>query len=177
MDFKPWRTQIFGIDLTETLGMRVLSLLVLLSEVGLDLSRFPNAKALSSWLGLFPNNKISGGRLLSSRTGHGVNRASVMLRIAAMSVGRTDTCLGWFYRRKAMRLGPAAATKATARKLVCILYHLVKHREIYIEPDLADYQRRFFVHRTTKLTRQIENLGFEVTLKPKSELDLKSQAC
>jgi transposase len=177
IDFKPWLAQIFGIDLTETLGLRVLSVLVLLSEVGFDLSRFPNAKAFSSWLGLCPNNKISGGRLLSSRTRHVVNRASVMLRIAAMAVGRTDTCLGWFYRRKAMRLGPAAATTATARKLACIIYHLIKHREIYIEPDLAQYQRRYYVHRTTKLTRQLENLGFEVTLKPKAQLDPQSQPC
>ncbi len=177
MDFQPLLTQIFGMDLTQTLGMRILSVLVFLSEVGFDLSRFPNAKAFSSWLGLCPNNKISGGRLLSSRTRHVVNRASVMLRIAAMGVGRTDTCLGWFYRRKAMRLGPAAATTATARKLACILYHLIKHREVYIEPDLAAYQRRYHAHRTVKLARQLENLGFEVTLKERPDFDVQSQPC
>jgi transposase len=176
IDFQPLLAQIFGIDLTQTLGMRILSVLVLLSEVGFDLSRFPNAKAFSSWLGLCPDNKISGGRLLSSRTRHVVNRAAVMLRIAAMSIGRTDTCLGWFYRRKAVRLGPAAATTATARKLACILYHLIKRREIYIEPDLAEYQRRYYIHRTVKLTRQLENLGFEVTLKQRPEFDPESQA-
>jgi len=177
IDFQPLLTQIFGIDLTQTLGMRILSILVFLSEVGFDLSRFPNAKAFSSWLGLCPNNKISGGRLLSSRTRHVVNRASVMLRIAAMGIGRTDTCLGWFYRRKAMKLGPAAATTATARKLACVLYHLIKHREVYIEPDLADYQRRYYVHRTVKLTRQLENLGFEVTLKQRPDADVQAHAC
>jgi transposase len=177
IDFQPVLAQIFGMDLTQALGMRILSVLVFLSEVGFDLSRFPNAKAFSSWLGLCPNNKISGGRLLSSRTKHVVNRAATMLRIAAMGIGRTDTCLGWFYRRKAMRLGPAAATTATARKLACILYHLIKHKEVYIEPDLAEYQRRYHGHRTVKLTRQLENLGFEVTLKQRSDFDPQSQPC
>jgi hypothetical protein len=76
-----------------------------------------------------------------------------------------------------MKLGPAAATTATARKLACVLYHLIKHREVYIEPDLADYQRWYYVHRTVKLTRQLENLGFEVTLKQRPDADVQAHAC
>ena len=177
INLKPLLTQIFGMDLTEALGMRVLGVLVILSEVGFDWSRFPTAKAFCSWLGLCPNNKISGGRVLSSRTKHVVNRVSVMLRIAAVGIGRTDTCLGWFYRRKSMQLGPAGAATATARKLACILYHLVKHREVYIEPDLVAYQRRYHRHRTVKLVKQLENLGYEVAVKLKADAEEQSISC
>jgi transposase len=168
IDLKPELTRIFGIDLTETLGLRVLSVLVFLSEVGFDLSRFPNAKAFSAWLGLCPNNKISGGKILSSHTKRVVNRVAVMLRLAAVAIGKTDTCLGWFYRRKCTKLGPAGAATATARKLACILYYLITRREQYVEPDLLAYQQKYHRHRTVKLCKQLETLGYEVELKVSS---------
>ena len=142
---------------------------MLLSEVGFDLRRFPNAKAFCAWLGLCPNNRVSGGRVLSSRTPKVVNRVSVMLRLAAVAIGRTDTCLGWFYRRKCVQLGPPGAATATARKLAAILYHLITRREHYVEPDLIEYQRRYHRHRTVKLSKQLENLGYRVELTPLSE--------
>jgi transposase len=169
IDFTPQLKRIFGIDLTQTLGMRVLSILVLLSEVGFDLSKFPNAKAFCAWLGLCPNNRVSGGRVLSSCTSKVVNRIASMLRLSAVAIGKTQTCLGWFYRRKCAQLGPAGAATATARKLAVIIYHLVTRREEYIEPDLAQYQLRYQRHRTVKLLKQLETMGYEVSIKEKSE--------
>ena len=141
----------------------------MLSEVGFDLSKFPNAKAFSAWLGLCPNNKVSGGRVLSSSTSKVVNRIATMLRLSAVAIGKTQTSLGWFYRRKCAQLGPPGAATATARKLAVILYHLITRREEYVEPDLIEYQIRYQRHRTVKLLKQLETMGYEVTITQKSE--------
>ena len=81
-----------------------------------------------------PGNKISGGKLLDSRTRQVVNRVADALRLAAQSAGRTQTCLGIFYRRKQAHLGAPKATTATARKLACLIYHLLKNKQPYQEP-------------------------------------------
>jgi len=177
IDFTPQLTRIFGVDMSQVLGLRVLSVLVLLSEVGFDLAKFPNAKAFCAWLGLCPNNKVSGGRVLSSRTSKVVNRVSLMLRLAAVAIGRTDTCLGWFYRRRCAQLGPPGAATATARKLAAILYGLITRREQYVEPNLVEYQRRYHRHRTVKLLKQLETLGYEVAIKATSDTETITTSC
>jgi transposase len=115
--------RICGVDLTRVIGLNVLAVLIIISEIGVDMRRWRNAKAFCSWLGLCPGNKISGGKILNSRTVHVVNRVSILLRIVAPAVGRSDTWLGIFHRRMRARLGPAAANTATARKLACMIYH------------------------------------------------------
>ena len=81
------------------------------------MTRWATEKHFTSWLTLAPQNKISGGRLLSSRTQPSANRAAAMLRLAAMNLARTQTALGAGYRRLAFRIGKAKAITATARKL------------------------------------------------------------
>jgi hypothetical protein len=112
--------RIFGVDLTRVVGLNVLSVLLIVSEIGVDMSKWRSAKAFCSWLGLCPGNKISGGKVLDSRTRQVVNRVADALRMAAQSAGRTETCLGIFYRRKQAHLGAPKATTATARKLACL---------------------------------------------------------
>jgi transposase len=85
-------------------GLNVLNVLLIVSEIGVDMSKWHSAKAFCSWLGLCPRNKISGGKVLDSRTRQVVNRVADALRLAAQSVGRTETCLGIFYRRKQAHL-------------------------------------------------------------------------
>ena len=87
----------------------------LIGECGTDLRAWPTAKHFTSWLGLAPSNKVSGGKMLSSRTRRGGTRAAALLRLAAVTVGRTDTALGAFYRRLSARIGKAKAVTATAR--------------------------------------------------------------
>src|ERR687897_3941310 len=70
----------------------------IVAEVGTDMRRWPSAQHFTSWLTLAPKNKVSGGRLLSSRTQPSANRAAAILRLAATSLGRTQTALGAFYR-------------------------------------------------------------------------------
>ncbi len=104
-----------GVDLTQIDGIAPHTALKLVSEIGTDMSRWATEKHFTSWLTLAPKNKISGGRLLSSRTQPSANRAAGILRMTAMSLGRTQTALGAFYRRLAARIGKPQAITATAR--------------------------------------------------------------
>jgi hypothetical protein len=135
--------RILGVDLTLIPGLGVLSVLTLLSEIGTNMSKWRNAKAFASWLGLCPNNKISGGRVLSSRTKHVVCRTATLLRVAAMAVGRTETPLGAFYKRKQAHLGAPKAITATARKLACLVYQLLKNHHEYAPPDVKVYHLKY----------------------------------
>jgi transposase len=152
--------RICGIDLTKVVGLNVLNVLLIVSEIGIDMSKWRSAKAFCSWLGLCPGNKISGGKVLDSRTREVVNRVADALRLAAQSAGRTETCLGIFYRRKQAHLGAPKATTATARKLACLIYHLLKYKQPYQEPDPAVYQLRLKKSALTKLQRQAIALGY-----------------
>jgi transposase len=161
--------RICGIDLTRLVGFNVLSVLIIISEIGVDMSRWPNAKAFCAWLGLCPGNKISGGKVLSSRTARVVNRVAILLRTLAPTLGRTDTWLGSFHRRMKARLGPAAANTATARKLATIVSHLLKYKEEYIDVDRLAYEEKFRRYRISRLRKQAAELGYEI-------VDLKAAA-
>jgi transposase len=155
--------RICGVDLTQVIGLNVLSVLIILSEIGVDMSRWRSAKAFSSWLGLNPGNKISGGKILSSRTPHVVNRVSILLRTLATAVGRSDTWLGVFHRRMKARLGPAGANTATARKLACLIYHLLKYKEAYIDVDVLIYSEKIKLQRLGRLRKTAQELGYQLT--------------
>jgi transposase len=93
IDFTQVLTRICGVDLVKVCGLNLLSVLMLIGEIGTDMSRWRSARAFCSWLGLCPASKISGGKVLSRRTRKVNNRASTILRLAAVAVGKTDTWL------------------------------------------------------------------------------------
>src|SRR6202011_1137168 len=101
--------------------------LKLIGECSADLSHWPNAKHFTSWLCLAPGNKISGGKVLSMRTRRSGSRAAALLRLAAVTVGRTETALGAFYRRLSARVGKAKEGTATARKIATLFYNTLRH--------------------------------------------------
>jgi len=111
---------------------------------------------------LCPGSKISGGKVLDSRTRQVVNRVADALRLAAQSAGRTQTCLGIFYRRKQAHLGAPKATTATARKLACLIYHLLKYKQPYQKLDPAIYQLRLQKSTLAKLQTQAATLGYKL---------------
>ena len=155
--------RICGVDLTQVIGLNVLSVLIILSEIGLDMNRWRNAKAFCAWLGLCPRNKISGGKVLDSRTAHVVNRMAILLRTVAPTVGKTETWMGIFHRRMRARLGPAGANTATARKLACLIYHLLKYKEEYIDVDHLVFTEKIRKHRIARLRKQALELGLELS--------------
>jgi transposase len=154
--------RICGVDLTQIIGLNVLGVLIILSEIGLDMSHWRSEKAFCSWLGLCPGNKISGGKVLNSRSPHVVNRVAILLRTVAPAVGRSDSWLGVFHRRMRARLGPAGANTATARKLAALVYHLLKYKEEFIDVDRLIYESKLHRIRLSRLRKQAEELGMQV---------------
>ena len=157
---------IIGVDLTAVPGLGILAIFTLLSEIGTEMSRWRNAKAFVSWLGLCPNHKISGGRVLSRGSRRVVSRAATILRVAATTIGKTDTPLGCFFRRKRAQLGAPKAITATARKLACLVYQMIQTQTEYRAMDGSAYEQAYTAHRLKSLKRRAEELGYELTERP-----------
>lgn len=155
-----------GVDLTQVDGLGADSVLQLIAECGDDMSRWPTAKHFTSWLTLSPANKISGGKILSSRTRRSSNRAATLFRLAAVSAGRTSTALGAFYRRLAARIGKAKAVTATARKIATLFYNLLKHGARYQDPGADFYEERYRQKVVRNLQRKAHDLGYELVKTP-----------
>jgi hypothetical protein len=162
VDFSEQIRRICGVDLMKVCGLNLLSVLMLIAEIGVDMSQWRSAKAFSSWLGLCPGTKISGGRKLSRRSRHVVNRASVLLRLAALAAGQTDTWIGRFYRRKKAHLGAPKAITATAHKLACVIYHMLKYQEEFAPLDVLVYESKAQERRMRNLRKQAEEMGFQL---------------
>ena len=158
--------RILGVDLTQVPGLGVLAVLILLSEIGANMKRWRSAKAFSSWLGLSPGSKISGGRVLSARTRKVPSRAATILRVAAKALGKTDTPLGHFYRRKQAKLGAPKAITATARKLACLVYELIDTRQSYAPPSVVSYNLECRNKQIAALRKRATQLGCELVDKP-----------
>lgn len=159
-----------GVDLTQIDGLGPYNALRLLAEIGTDMRRWPTEKHFTAWLTLAPRNKISGGRLLSSRTSPSANRAAAILRMAAMSLGRTPTALGAFYRRLSARIGKPQAITATARKLAVLVYRAIAGTLVYRDPGADVYnfhQRTRTLHR---LRQRAASLGFELVNRETGEI-------
>jgi transposase len=151
---------LLGKDLTQINGLGPYLALRLIAECGDDLSAWPSAKHFTSWLCLAPSNKISGGKVLSSRTRRSGSRAAALLRLAAATVGRTDTALGAFYRRLSARIGKAKAVTATARKIAVLFYNAVRYGMEYVDPGASFYETRYRARVIDNLHRRAKVFGF-----------------
>ena len=128
--------------------------------LGTDLRAWKSAKHFTSWLCLAPGNKISGGKLLSSRTRRSSSRAAALLRLAAVTIGRSDTALGAFYRRLSARIGKQKAVTATARKIPVLFYNAIRHGMTYQDQGAAAYDERHRQRVLSNLQRRAKTLGF-----------------
>ena len=154
--------RIFGVDLTQVPGIQVLTAQTLLAELGPDLSRFEDGSALASWLGLCPDNRISGGKVLSVKTRKVKNRAATALRMAANSLHHSQSFLGHFYRRMRAKLGAPKAITATAHKLARIIYHMVTTGHAYDETICAHNEVQNRQRLEARLRKQARELGLQV---------------
>jgi transposase len=152
----------FGVDVTAIEGIGPTVALTLLTEVGADLSAFPSEKHFCSWLGLCPDNRISGGKVLSSRTRRVVNRMADVLRMAATTLKSSQTALGAFFRRMVARLGPAEGITATAHKLARLLYSLIKQGHDYVRTGLEQYEKKNADRKMKALRKMAQSLGVQL---------------
>ena len=160
-DLRTEAYKLFGVDVTQIPGIETVAL-PLLSEVGRDLSKWPTSGHFVSWLALCPDNDISGGKVLWRGMRNVHNRAGDLFRLAAYSLHHSQTPMGNYLRRMKSKLGPAAATTATAHKIAVVFYAMVKNQREYDETIWArlDAQRE---HRfEVKVKRQARQLGYEL---------------
>jgi transposase len=152
-----------GVDLTAIEGIDAIHALTLVSELGADFTKWPTVKHFTSWLGLCPCRKQSGGTVKSSATRRGKNRAAHALRLAAWGLMRGTSALGAYLRRQRSRLGAPKAVTATAHKLARIVYHLVRFGGEYVRRAEAEYTAQVRERLERQLKRRARELGFEVT--------------
>jgi transposase len=151
-----------GVDVTAIEGIEESTALVVLSAIGTDRRRWPSEKHFGSWLGLAPNPKKSGGKMKSSATRPGGNRAAQAWRLAAKNLQRSQSALGAFFRRSAARRGLAKAITATADKLARIIDALLKHGTAYVTQGLAAYETAYRERMVRQMKRQAAELGLVI---------------
>jgi transposase len=161
-DARTYLYQLTGVDLTRIDGIEAGSALALISEIGTDMTRWKSANHFVSWLGLCPGTKVSGGRVLSSKTKPTATRAAAILRNAAASLHHSQSALGAYYRRMAARIGKMQAVTATAHKLARIVYSLLKYGTEYSDAGQDNYERQYQERVVRNLQHRAKALGFEL---------------
>jgi transposase len=151
-----------GVDLTVLEGISDMTALVVLSEIGTDMSRFPAEKNFVSWLGLCPQHRGSNRRILSRRVRKGANRAARALRMAAQGCHHAKNALGAFYRRIQARCGGPKAIVATAGKIARRVYRLLKYGEVYVRQEQAAYEEAYRLKTIKGMARKAEALGYKL---------------
>jgi transposase len=162
-DLKAELFRIAGVDLTDVPGISAITAHTILIEVGTDLSRFRNASAFASWLGLCPHQKVSGGKVLYTGSRRVKNRAAIALRLGAQCLYHAKNYLGEYYRKMKWRLGAPQAITATAHKLARIVFHMLSTKEPYDEMVLAKWDQRASMRAELRLRNQAAKLGFSLT--------------
>jgi transposase len=151
-----------GVDLTQLEAINETTALVLLSELGTDLSKFPHEKNFVSWLGLCPQHRGSAGKIFKRRTRRGANRAARALRMAAQGCHRAKNALGAFYRRIQGRCGGPKAIVATARKLAERVYRMLRYGQAYVRQGEAAYEEAYHQRLVKAMAKKAASLGYKL---------------
>ena len=159
------RTQLFrvcGVDLTRIDGIDVTTALAVVSEIGPDLSRFPSMGHFSSWLGLCPGTRITGGKVMSSKTKRCANRAAQALRLAAAALRTSQSALGAYFRRLCSRMDKPKAITAAAHKLARLIYTLLTKGQEYMDQGQDYYEARYRERVVNQLNQRAAKLGMRM---------------
>jgi len=156
-----------GVDLTQIDGLNEASVLKIISETGIDVSPWPTVKHFSSWLGISPGNKITGGKILSSKTKPSANRAAEAFRVAAFGMFNSKSALGAYCRRQRARLGAPKAITATAHKIARTFYSMLKNGSEYVDQGQDYYEQQYRDRITRNLKKRAADMGFDLV--PKEE--------
>jgi transposase len=155
--------KVCGVDLTRIDGIDVTTAMTVVSEIGPDMSRFPTVKHFTSWLGLCPGTKISGGKVLGAKTKRCANRATQALKLAAAALRSSQSALGAFYRRMSARMDKPKAVTAAAHKLARLIYVMLTRGEEYTDQGQQYYEERYRERVVRQLNKRARQLGFELT--------------
>jgi transposase len=161
-DLRLYLYQMAGVDLTQIDGIDALIVQKVLSETGVDMSRWKTVKHFTSWLSVCPHNDKTGGKVIKSATKKSQNRAAAALRMAAQSLSHSKSALGGFYRSMRARLGAPEAITATAHKLARIIYSMLKNQTEYRDPGEGYYEEQARLRAIKNLQRKAKKLGLKV---------------
>jgi len=151
-----------GVDLTDIDGIDALTAQTVISEIGLNMDKWKTVKHFTSWLGLCPCNKITGGKVFYSGSKKVRNRATLALRVAARSLHRSKSALGMFYRRMRAKHGSLKANLAAAHKTARIIYSMLKSKQAYKDPGETYYFEKYRKQIVNNMKRQATSLGYEL---------------
>jgi transposase len=154
--------RITGVDFTRIDGINVMTAQTIISEVGVDMTRWPSESHFASWLGLCPNNAVSGGKVLRRDTRRIVNRAATAFRIAASTLRLSDSYLGAQFRRFRGKLGAPKAITAMAHKLAVLFYRMLRFGQEYVDRGVKVYEERYREQQLSLLNKRAAQLGFSV---------------
>ena len=154
--------RITGVDLTQIDGIQVQTAQTVISEVGTDMSRWNSEKHFASFLGLCPDNRISGGKVLKRGTRRVVNRAATALRLAAWTLFRSRSALGAKFRRLRTRLGAPKAITAMAHHLARLLYRMLKFGKEYVDKGIEYYETKYRQNQIKWLKKQAAALNLQL---------------
>jgi len=163
---EPMRQALYGlcgVDMTTIDGIGVDTAAVIVSELGLDYTVFPNEGHFVSYLRLAPNLSISAGKKVPKKfKASTCTRVATALRMAALTLRNSKTALGGFYRRVAWRKGASVAVFATARKLAQLIYRLVRYGQAYVDTGVEAYEARFNQRRLKSYTKALNAMGYRI---------------
>jgi transposase len=151
-----------GVDLTAIDGINALTGLKVISETGLDMTRWKTVKHFTSWLALCPGTHISGGKVLQRKSRASANRAAAAFRLAAHGLHNSHSALGAFLRRKKAHLGPAKAITATAHKLARLFYFMLSYGTEYVDQGQDYYENQYRKRMIRNLNRRARHLGYKI---------------
>ena len=151
-----------GVDLTRIDGIDIATALAIISETGADMSRFPSVRHFTSWLGLCPGTKISGGKILSSKTKRVANRAAQALRLAAAALRTSQSALGAYFRRLCSRMDKPKAVTAAAHKLARLIYTMLTRGSEYTDQGHDYYEERYRQRVLHHLSQRAAKLGLRI---------------
>ncbi len=155
--------RVLGVDLTAVPGFQTPTVLVLLCELGPEFAeKFPTAKHFASWLGLCPDNRITGGKIYSVRTRDVKSRVAEALRLAAQSLWQAKNYFGDLYRRWKARLGSPKAITAMAHKLARILWHLLKFKQPFNPEVFAQEEEKMKRKNLARLQSMATTLNYRL---------------
>lgn len=154
--------RITGLNLCAVPGLNVSTLHQIIAEVGIDMSPWKTEKHFSSWAGLSPNTRISGGKRLKSRPRQKASRVAHYFRLAASTLKNSRSAYGAFFRRMKARHGGAYAITATAHKLASIFYRMLRYGIAYVEEGQQRYEQRYREHQLRRLRMRATQLGFQL---------------
>lgn len=154
--------RVTGVDLTKIPAIGASTGLTIISEIGLDMSRWRTAKHFASWLGLCPGNKVSGGKRLSGKSKPCANRVAIALRMAASCLYKAECAFGAYLRRMKARLGAPKAITALAHKLAKLIYMMLKYGCEYVEKGVEYYEDLYRKRREASLKRKAAEMGYQL---------------